>query len=363
MVATFIMDGGYGGGRPMMTGDVCGATARVPPPRFVRTACLAALIVLVLGKPFPGQASEATPQSGVGAVPAPSSVSVFNNKSLSITATRSEQHYLLQLRSISGAVSEIELPLSPRIITGAREVASGKIVVDLPINQYGSEQMLVIDGSSGELVDRIVGIHPAFSPNGNFVVFIAPRPAHAKSVEDGTEFTLLYDLRKSAGANRAWPRTDFDTFMSPERKIGTQIYPLSRQVVPAAGVPGVRPTHSVTSPFYWSPDSRMLAFADEQYPAARLAGSKTASGNVLLSPRIPPRAGISLVLIKVDGYAPHTFVLPLPICATVSGPACGNSIDSASFDATGIRYSWAGMQGEKSQHADFSEFISENRRN
>ena len=138
-------------------------------------------------------------------------------------------------------------------LSDGRIVAFGADSGALP----GGTTMFIISGSPEALLDTIGGYRPAMSPDQRWIVYRKAYSPH--NSEPVSEEYLFYDLSKSATQNRAAgiPLVD-------DTDVGATVFPPGMANLPSDNTSGLpeEQRHSAASGFFWSQDSKSLAFAD-----------------------------------------------------------------------------------------------------
>lgn len=148
------------------------------------------------------------------------------------------------LENETAQVDEVHLTTSGILVVVGRVLANTNIVT-------------LVDLRAGRLRDAFFCYNPKVSPDGRFVAYVKVFPAHfAKGV---SAIYVLYDLGESPAGNR--PQG-----VSIENRIdvGRAFFPIGSRNRPGDNL-NVDPVESHTmasESFYWSADSRGLAFAD-----------------------------------------------------------------------------------------------------
>ena len=194
--------------------------------------------------------------------------------------------------------------------------------------------MIYLLGSQpAALIDKFECDMPSLSPNGRFLTFVALYPKHFAPEDQTSNFVMFYDLLKAPGENRHLPRTDFPLKDVPDRRIGVQLYPLSRPAINQRHA--VRPTHTIYD-FTWSPDSTKLIFMDEE--AVTVSDDISASaanvadrGNPDLSSPIVRKTNAYLVLVTFQNGTAKALRTPAGNCPLNSGNRCGFDFQRAVF--------------------------------
>lgn len=113
----------------------------------------------------------------------------------------------------------------------------------------------IISQIDGKVLDHIGSRTPVVSPDQHWLIYRQFYPRNAVII---AEFYFLYDLTKDAAGNL--PRKPEPGWHDPG---GRQVYPVTTNHFPLGHDEKAEPTHEfVSQSFYWSADSRFVAFAD-----------------------------------------------------------------------------------------------------
>lgn len=113
----------------------------------------------------------------------------------------------------------------------------------------------ILSRIDGREIDTIASRNPMVSPDQHWLIYRDFYPASATLVD---EAYLLYDLTKDEAGNRP-PKLD----RRLPRSNGRQVYPVTTDHFAGRSDEMPEPAHGfVSDSFYWSPDSRFVAFGD-----------------------------------------------------------------------------------------------------
>jgi len=219
-------------------------------------------------------------QRSTGFYPERQKTIVRRSTDLAVRLERKPAQLGIALERSGKKVATLSLPQEMAQVDEIEFTANGRIVILGHVN--GSvRQAVVVDPVKQALIDRFYCYEPVLSPNKRFLVFVKFFPAHF--VEGVTYQYLLYDLKKSPEANR--PK---NTTVSDPENVGRPLYPLSakNQFGDNTGQPASEVHMLASGTFFWSADSRRVAFADSHQgvvtlvvvsligaePIARIAG-------------------------------------------------------------------------------------------
>jgi hypothetical protein len=143
------------------------------------------------------------------------------------------------------------------VIDQVCELPDHRIAVFGSSGAYGTN-VSIIDTEKGALVDTFLVYDPVLSPDKRWLVYrkFFPRQTDLPASDE----YLLYDLLKSPTQNRPSEPFSMDRL---DTDVGTPIYPLGWKNEPGDNIGAPEDQrHSHISPFFWSPDSRAIVFAD-----------------------------------------------------------------------------------------------------
>jgi hypothetical protein len=260
-----------------------------------------------------------------------------------LTTRRTPGRYTLLLRNSAGQTAEFPMPDRPWNVAAAAPAIDGKAVVDLPgidggSPEFGPNTIFILGSRSPALLDQFQCEMPALSPDGKLLAFVAWYPPHFAPEPFTSNFVMLYDLTKLAMANRNAPRTDFPMSDLPDRRVGLQVYPVSRRPVgrPNATASTALPMHEVYD-LAWSPDSKKLLFTDEADPSpsndADQSTKMAAPANRQRSNENATDTQHFLVLIEMHDGAFTVRRTKLQACPVASKKSCEFDVHAAIFGA------------------------------
>lgn len=122
----------------------------------------------------------------------------------------------------------------------------------------GSTISYILDPAKPSLLDSFGGYQMLMSPDQRWIAFRKYYPSHGVELPVSEEY-LVYDLSEAAAGNRA-----NGIALSDDGDVGAPIFPLGQKNLPGdnIGVPEDQRHGMASNSFYWSPDSKALAFAD-----------------------------------------------------------------------------------------------------
>lgn len=134
-------------------------------------------------------------------------------------------------------------------------IAGNRLLVFGNVAGEDGPHVWIMNQVDGRVIDHIGSRGPVLSPDQRWLMY---RQFYPPRVQIVTENYLLYDLAKDAAGNREW---DGDPgYPRPE---GREVYPVTANNIPLHPMDKLEPLHDFTSEsFYWSSDSRFVAFAD-----------------------------------------------------------------------------------------------------
>lgn len=143
------------------------------------------------------------------------------------------------------------------VIDQVCELPGNRIAVFGNSGAYGTN-ISIVDTQKAALVDTFLVYDPILSPNKRWLVYRKFFPRQT-DLPPSDEY-LLYDLSRSPAQNRPSEPFSLDRL---DTDVGTPIYPVGWKNEPGdnIGAPESQ-RHAHVSPFFWSPDSRAVVFAD-----------------------------------------------------------------------------------------------------
>jgi len=213
---------------------------------FSRIALRIGALILLLSTALPGQISQDHPELCGTQSP------VALPLGLTAQTDRSSGVSTLAFAAAEG-VRSIRLPGVQNEIQQVCPISGNRLVV---FGAHDGYTVHIVELRSGTVVDSFPSYSPVMSPDGRW---LAMRVFHATQTEfPVSEQYTLYDLTRSAQSNRhgSSPYTS--------EIPGEAVYPVTATGAPAniADVPDSSRHEFRSSSFYWSADSRYLAFAD-----------------------------------------------------------------------------------------------------
>lgn len=162
----------------------------------------------------------------------------------------------LVLKLSNGSTKAVNLGLAFQVLQVC-PISQSRLLVFYSVPRDGPF-VSVISQRDGTEIEGIGSRDPVVSPDQHWIVYREYYPARAVI---STEAYMLYDLTKDPVANRP-PGWD----PKGARDFGRQIYSVTADGFARNSDEEVEPTHSFTSDsFYWSSDSRFVAFADDDH--------------------------------------------------------------------------------------------------
>ena len=259
---------------------------------------------------------------------------------VTLTTLRTPTRYMLLLGNSAGQHSKIVMPDTPWNVAGAAQAIGGKVVVDLPAKdgggpQFGDNTIFILGSKPPVLLDQFRCESPLLSPNGKMLSFIAFYPPHLAPDSLTSDFVMLYDLEKTVMENRNAPRTDFPMNNISDRRVGLQVYPLSRHSGARSSVSNgdAEPMHSIYG-LTWSRDASKLIFWDEtEYVMSDVAQSTQTGdlGNLRDFSKIAGEPERFLVMIDIMKSGPVARRISINPCPVISGNRCIIDLHTAIF--------------------------------
>jgi len=197
----------------------------------------------------------------------------------------------IRFRSTDSAV-DIEFPSVTDAFQEACQISDERLlvfgVVGPPLYHVG-----IVDPKNGVLVDSFYCYSPALSPDGRRLIMRRFYPSHAGAAVFSEQY-FIYDLQKSPAENRI----DYSDDPALGDAVGTLVYPVEENKRPYEHVNlQANEIHAFASlGFYWSTDSKAVAFADRA------------------------QEGLSLVLVSIRDSSFHTYLHALSIQEVCSAP-------------------------------------------
>ncbi len=230
----------------------------------------------------------------------------------------------LTLKLKDGTAKTVDLELASSI-PQICPIAEDRLLVFGTVVGEDGPHVWIVSQIDGRVLDHIGSRNPTVSPDQHWLIYRQFYPPH---VEIPADFYLLYDLSKDAAANRP-PELD-SRF---PRSSGRQVYPVTADHFAPRYDEALEPTHEFDSEsFFWSPDSRFVAFADVTDAAKAIVVVRVGDNNLItythtlkekeicanrndLGSTLPSAALHSVEFVPAQG--------PLPdIWATFSGIRC-----------------------------------------
>ncbi|MBI3664157.1 MAG: hypothetical protein HY234_14055 [Acidobacteria bacterium] len=159
-----------------------------------------------------------------------------------------------------------------QVLSPSKTVILGRVQASVQI-------VTVVDNETARVTDSFLCFRPVVSPSGQFVAYVKVFPIHF--VEGVSNEYLIYDFESTAVENRGpgIPITnDID--------VGFPIFPLGSSNLPGDNVSVVeKDRHMLASErFFWSADSKNLAFVDWSNGRASIVVAEISRGSRI--PRI-----------------------------------------------------------------------------
>lgn len=161
----------------------------------------------------------------------------------------------LTLKLKNGSIKTVDLEL-PSSVPQVCPISRDRLLVFGTVAREDGPHVWIVSQLDGSILDHIGSRDPLVSPDQHWLAFRKFYPPRATVI---AEEYLLYDLTKDPAENRT-PGPE------PSRPIreGRQIYPVTNKShIPLAADDDLEPRHEFMSDsFFWSSDSKFLAFAD-----------------------------------------------------------------------------------------------------
>jgi hypothetical protein len=201
--------------------------------------------------------------------------------SVSVHVDQDNGHAILNL-PLGDSMTRVQLKGFQEDVDRICSVSESRLVVFG--KAHGSYSINIVDAKDGSVIDWFMLVCPVMSPDQHWIVgrdFIAPQTELSQSEE-----YLLYDLSKDATHNRSPGLTRYTA-----GAVGEVVYPKVAGNTPFEhiGSPSAQTHVARSSTFYWSSDSRSLAFADSV------------------------QAELSIILVRLDKDGFSTFVHPVTV--------------------------------------------------
>lgn len=199
-----------------------------------------------------------------------------------------DSHSRLQIDITNGSksITSFHLPQVTSMINDMQFVPGDRLIIFGQAN-WAVSTVLIYDLSSQKISDHFWAYEPILSPDKKLLIYEKFYPQHF--VEGVSSEYLLYDLTKSAEANR--PE---EIKLSDLENVGTPVYPAGSRNTPGDNE-GLSESkiHSLSSDsFYWSRDSKRVAFVDHHQHAQTLVIVGFLSGGFKVSTEYLPTQAI-----------------------------------------------------------------------
>ena len=159
----------------------------------------------------------------------------------------------LTITLTDGSTKTIDLDVADSI-TQVCPISKNRLLVFGPIGGGDGYAIWVLSNTSGAILDTIGARDPSVSPDQHWIAY---RQRYPPNAEIPAEEYMLYDLTKDAAGNQL---TDPQYGNPP----GRLMYPVTQNHTPMGNLE-ITPEQAhawASNTFFWSPDSRFVAFAD-----------------------------------------------------------------------------------------------------
>ena len=153
----------------------------------------------------------------------------------------SEEDRSLELTGRMQKLQELRPVIDPRVL----------LIGDL---RYGGTNLWIVNLETLRHETEIWTYGHGISPSGRYLAYQTHYPGMALPADRRSIF-LLYDLSMPPEKNRSGPAGD-----QGDRTLGTPIFPEKNAAEPSWSTAGVERSYSLSSPFLWSDDERVLVF-------------------------------------------------------------------------------------------------------
>jgi hypothetical protein len=223
--------------------------------RFYLLACGFCAVALLNAQDIP----QPTLQCGPGSLSTvPRNLSVLHDTAIANKADRVTARLRVQLKD---SAVELEVPGFFGEMEQVCEVAPDRLLVFGILQTPPFYNVVLLDHTKGILLDSFPAFKPMLSPDKRWLIL---RRFYAMRVGDGSDEYLVYDLRKSAAANRSRPEDAAHPGYLDAA--GAVVYPVEedgRAVENPIGLPEEERHTFRSNRFYWSSGSKTVVFADE----------------------------------------------------------------------------------------------------
>lgn len=229
----------------------------------------------------------------------------------------------LSIQHPGAATKTIDLPWDLGDVHSISDGVRNKIVI---IGE-GSDEVVpgvsIMDRTSDRLVDNFIAYSPTLSPDGRYIAYIKVYPP--VSVSGVRDIVMIYDLDKSASANRSSGVSTGDIWAA-----GAAVYPPGCTATSDnVGLPSYQRSR-VASRFLWAADASKFVFSDTRNlppkPPAQPQNSTP-----------PARTKVSLVLVT---FGPPSW---LPAARVVTTSVCLDGIGTCNTDLRKVRFGTGGI--------------------
>ncbi|PWU11898.1 MAG: hypothetical protein C5B51_01810 [Terriglobia bacterium] len=152
-----------------------------------------------------------------------------------------------------GSIKTIDLKL-PGTVSQVCPLRGDRLLVFGEVAGNDGPHVWIVSRIDGGILDHIGSRDPVVSPDQHWIAYRQFYPQRSVVV---SERYLLYDLTKGREGNRIL--SDDPTY---EGLAGEEVYPVTKDHRPLGPYDSLEPLHSSISTFFWSSDSKFVAFGD-----------------------------------------------------------------------------------------------------